>query len=165
MSIDLTITRLSITPVKGLALHHPDAIDLTAHGATGDRLFYLLDDAGKLQSCTRNPALYGLSATYDTESRRLEITRGDDVVVGGAIEPAAPVDTDMWGLRTISSDVVADPMWSAFFSDLIGKRVQLLVAREPAHDVDPVTLSGWARWRSWRVRLASMLSTLAGSAC
>ena len=37
MSSDLTITRLSITPVKGLSLHHPDAIDLTvtAPQATG----------------------------------------------------------------------------------------------------------------------------------
>ena len=121
MPSDLTITRLSITPVKGLALHHPDAIDLTTQGAAGDRLFYLVDDTGRLQSCTRNPGLYGLSASYDTESRRLEVTRGDEVLLGGVIEPAEPVDTDMWGLHTISADAVADPAWSGFFSDLIGE--------------------------------------------
>ena len=64
------------------------------------------------------------------------------MLLSGVIEPATPVDTDMWGLRTIRSDVVADPMWSAFFSDLIGRRVQLLVARVAAHDVHPVTLLG-----------------------
>jgi len=70
--IDYTITRLSVTAVKGLSLHHPDSIDLTMHGAAGDRLFYLVDDTGTLQSCTRNPGLYGLSAAYDEESRRLD---------------------------------------------------------------------------------------------
>ena len=44
---DLTITRLSTTPVKGLLLDHPDSIELTAEGAVGDRAFYLLDDRGK----------------------------------------------------------------------------------------------------------------------
>ena len=148
MSSDLTITRLSTTPVKGLSLHHPDAIALTGQGAAGDRLFYLLDDAGRLQSCARNPGLYGLSAAYDTTSRRLEITRGDEVLLGGVIEPATPVDTDMWGLRTISSDAVADPVWSEFFSDLIGRRVQLLLARGPPMTCTRSPCSGRAPWRA-----------------
>jgi uncharacterized protein YcbX len=142
MSSDLTITRLSVTPVKGLSLRHPDAIDLTGEGAAGDRLFYLLDEAGKLQSCTRNPGLYGLSADYDPQSRRLEVTRGGEVLLGGIIEPAGSVDTDLWGLRTISADAVADPVWSSFFSDLVGRRVQLFQARGSAYDVRPATLLG-----------------------
>jgi uncharacterized protein YcbX len=139
---DLTVTRLSITPVKGLMLHHPDSIDLTAHGAVGDRQFYLIDDTGKVQSCTHNPGLAGLSAAYDGESRRLRITRAGRVLVEGTIEPATPVATDMWGLRTITADVVADPVWSTFFSDVVGRRVQLVRARESAYDVEPVTLLG-----------------------
>lgn len=142
MATDFTITRLSITPVKGLLLHHPDAIEVTAQGAVGDRLFYLLDETGKLQSCTRNPGLYGLRASYDTESRRLEVTREGQVLLEGIIEPAAAVDTDLWGLRTITSDVVADPVWSTFFSDIVGRRVQLVHARGSAYDVHPVTLLG-----------------------
>jgi uncharacterized protein YcbX len=140
--IDFTITRLSIAPVKGLALHHPDSIQLTTQGVVGDRLFYLLDDAGKLQSCTHNPGLYGLSATYDKETHRLEVTRGDQVLVGETIELATAVDTDMWGVRTITSDVVADPVWSTFFSDIVGRRVQLVQARGSAYDVQPVTMLG-----------------------
>jgi uncharacterized protein len=140
--VDLTITRLSITPVKGLSLHHPDSIDLTTQGAVGDRLFYLVDDNGRLQSCTRNPGLYGLEATYDKESRRLEVTRGEQTLLGGIIEPAQTVDTDMWGLRTITSDVVAAPVWSTFFSEIVGRRVHLVQARGSAYDVQPVTLLG-----------------------
>ena len=142
MRIDYTITRLSVTAIKGLALHHPDSIELTTHGAVGDRLFYLVDDDGALQSCTRNPGLFGLSATYDDESRRLVVTRGDEVLVEGVAEVAAAVDTDMWGLRTIVGDTLADPMWSDFFSDAVGGRVHLVRARESAFDVQPATLLG-----------------------
>jgi uncharacterized protein YcbX len=142
MPVDLTITRLSITPVKGLQLHHPDSVALTAEGAVGDRLFYLVDDTGGLQSCTRNPRLFGLTATYDMESRRLEVSRGGQLQLGGVVEPAQPVHTDMWGLRTMTSDVVADPLWSTFFSDVVGRHVQLVQARGSAYDVRPVTLLG-----------------------
>lgn len=142
MPIDYTVTRLSTTPVKGLLLHHPDSIDLTPQGAAGDRLFYLLDDTGKLQSCTRNPDLYGLSAAYDPASGRLDVSRGDEWLLGGIIEPARAVDTDMRGLRTLRADVVADPVWSTFFSDIVGRPVQLLQARGSAYDVHPVTLLG-----------------------
>src|SRR5262245_1655348 len=144
MSVDFAVTRLSITPVKGLTLHHPDSIDLTTQGAVGDRLFYLLDDSGRLESCTRNPGLYGLKAAYDRENRRLEVTQGDQVLHHGIIEPDMPVNTDLWGLRTIASDVVADTAWSTLFSDIVGKRVHLIQARESAYDVRPATLLGAA---------------------
>jgi uncharacterized protein YcbX len=142
--IDSTVTRLSTTPVKGLLLHHPDSIDLTTQGAVGDRLFYLLDDTGKLQSCTGNPGLFGLSAAYDRESRRLEVSRRDELLLGGTVEPAKAVDTDMWGLRTLTADVVADPVWSTFFSAVVRRRVQFVQARGSAYDVQPVTLLGTA---------------------
>src|SRR5262245_37633608 len=105
-------------------------------------MFYLLDDKGKLQSCTRNPGLYGLTATYDSRTRRLWVARGDQVLVDGIIEPATAVDTDMWGVRTIASDVVADPAWSNFFSDVVGRKVHLVQARGSAYDVQPATLLG-----------------------
>lgn len=144
MPPDLTVTRLSTTPVKGLMLHHPESIDLTAQGAAGDRLFYLVDDTGTLQSCTANAGLFGLRATYDSESGRLEVARGDEVLLGAVVEPSEAADTDMWGLRTIRADVVADPVWTTFFSDLVGRRVHLLRARGSAFDVAPVTLLGTA---------------------
>lgn len=136
------VTRLSITPVKGLQLHHPDSIDLTAQGAVGDRQFYLVDDNGKLQSCTSNPGLFGLRATYDDETRRLEVSRENELLYGGTVEPAMAVDTILAGVRTITADVVADPVWSTFFSDLVGKSVRLVRARGQAYDVRPATLLG-----------------------
>jgi uncharacterized protein YcbX len=142
MSTALSVARLSTTPIKGLTLHHPGSIELTVGGAVGDRLFYLIDDAGRIQSCTANADLLLLAARYDSSSRRLEVVRGGEVVCAGIIETATPVETDMWGLRTITSDVVTDPQWSSFFSDLLQKRVRLVRARGTAYDVRPATIVG-----------------------
>lgn len=144
MPDEYTITRLSTAPVKGLMLQHPRSIELTTQGAAGDRLFYLVDDTGELQSCTRNPGLYGLRAAYDHQSRRLEVSRDDEVLLGGIIEAGTAVDTDMWGLRTISADAIADPVWTTLFSELVGRRVHLLQARGSAYDVHPLTVLGTA---------------------
>ena len=50
MSAGARVTRLSTTPVKGLALHHPDAIVLLRTGATGDREFFVIDGRDRLIS-------------------------------------------------------------------------------------------------------------------
>jgi uncharacterized protein YcbX len=142
MSTAFSVARLSTTPIKGLMLDHPGSIELTVGGAAGDRRFYLVDDTGRLQSCTANAGLLRLAARYDSSSHRLEVLRDGEVVCAGIVETAAPVDTDMWGLRTITSDVVTDPQWSSFFSDVLQKRVSLVRARGSAYDVQPATIVG-----------------------
>lgn len=142
MPAALSVVRLSTTPIKGLSLDHPSSIELTTHGAAGDRRFFLADEEGRIQSCTANADLLPLAARFDQDSRRLEVVRGDEVLCAGSVDPGAAVDIDMWGLRTIAADVVADPRWSAFFSDLLGKRVRLVQARQSAYDVHPATILG-----------------------
>ncbi len=139
---ELTVARLSVTPVKGLALHHPDEVELTEHGVPGDREFYLVDRTGRPQSCTHNRALYGLTSTF--RDGILEVTRGDEVLRRGTVDPATPVTNDFFGLHQVAGDTVTDPGWTEFFSDLIGKDVQFLRARGSAYDVEPVTLLGAA---------------------
>lgn len=141
---DLTVTRLSTTAIKGLQMQHPDAIELTEHGAAGDRRFYLVDEAGGLASCTRTPELFGLVARWDAEARCLSVSRGDEMLVEGVIEPGSPAETDLYGLRTLGATAVADPRWDAFFSDLLGRRIRLLEAADSAYDVRPATLLGSA---------------------
>ena len=42
------VARLSIAPVRSLALEHPEEIMLTEHGVAEDRRFYLIDERGFL---------------------------------------------------------------------------------------------------------------------
>jgi uncharacterized protein YcbX len=138
----LRVTRLSTTPVKGLALHHPESIELTEHGVPGDREFYLVDHTGRVQSCTHNRTLYGLTATFADEV--LEVRRGDEVLRRGGVERGRAVETDLYGLHLVEATEVVDPGWSALFSEVIGKDVTFLRARNQAYDVEPATLLGAA---------------------
>ena len=58
----MRVTRLSTTPVKGLALHHPISIRVDETGAVGDRLFYLADKRPSLVSIAKGGALLGAGA-------------------------------------------------------------------------------------------------------
>ena len=40
------VARLSIAPVRGLALQHPASIDVNEAGVLEDRRFYLVDERG-----------------------------------------------------------------------------------------------------------------------
>lgn len=143
MSTGLRVERLSTTPVKGLTLHHPASVELTREGVPDDRRFLLVDETGAVQSCTRNPDLFGLVASYDTDDDVLEVRRGDAVVHrGSAAATGGRVDVDFWGQRTCVADVLGDPTWSELFSDLVGKPVRVLRARTAAYDVQPATLLG-----------------------
>ena len=84
--MSMHVTRLSVTPVKGLALHHPASVDVDASGVIGDRLFYLVDDADVLVSISRTGGLVGLLADYDAETSVLTIREDGDVLAQGPVE-------------------------------------------------------------------------------
>lgn len=142
MSTVLRVERLSTTPIKGLLLQHPRSVELTRDGVPGDRRFFLLDADRTLQSCTRNPGLYGLGAVYDPHDDVLEVRRGDEVLHRGPAGAEGAEAVDFWGQRTVDADTVTDPAWGELFSDLVGTRVRLLRARRGAFDVHPATLLG-----------------------
>src|SRR5712692_8292143 len=41
-----TISGISVAPVQGFALHHPEQVELTEHGVLENRRFFLADDQG-----------------------------------------------------------------------------------------------------------------------
>src|SRR5260370_26930841 len=61
------VTGLSTTPVKGLALHHPDAILLLRTGAAGDRAFFPIDGGDPLVSLSKKGRLVRFRAAPDTK--------------------------------------------------------------------------------------------------
>lgn len=147
MTMSCRVARLSVSPVKGLQLQHPPSVELTAQGAVGDRMFYLVDETGRLQSCPHHAGLLELRAEYDATQGRLLISRSDEVLIDCTVEPGRVVAIDLHGLRTVKAAVLADPRWNRFFSGVVGKPVQLVQALEPAFDVHPATLIGSASVR------------------
>ncbi|HEY8583303.1 MAG TPA: MOSC domain-containing protein [Capillimicrobium sp.] len=137
------VTLLSTTPVKGLRMQHPEAVELGASGARGDRVFFLLDADGRLTSITRNGPLARFTATWDEQERWLTLT--DDA--GGAwaadVELGDPVTVDFYGHRQVHGRVVRGP-WAEVLGEAAGRPLTLVQADGPgrATDVEPVTLLG-----------------------
>jgi len=140
---ELRVTRLSVTPVKGLALHHPDAIELTPDGAAGDREFHLIDARDRLISLTKIGALLGARGEYDPALDRLTLRLADGARVSDEVRLGAPVATDFWGKRVVPGHVLEGP-WTAALSELAGRSVRLVRAARLAYDYHPVTLLGEA---------------------
>jgi uncharacterized protein YcbX len=139
---DLTISLLSVTPVKGLGLHHPDQVDLTPGGVDGDRAFFLLDAAGEMVSCTELGALLAHRADLDSGSGVLTVRGPGGVVHAAPVELGEPVDTDFYGLRTVTGRRVVG--WDEVFSDIAGQPVRLVHGDSGAVDVAALTLIGSA---------------------
>jgi uncharacterized protein YcbX len=136
------VSLLSVTPVKGLGLHHPGSVELTAGGVTGDRAFFLVDAAGEMASCTDIGALMAHRAEVDETAGVLRVLGPDGLLRSAAIELGDPVDTDFYGLRTVPGRLVVG--WDDVFSAIAGQPLRLVRGDSGAFDVAGVTLIGAA---------------------
>jgi hypothetical protein len=135
-----TVARLSVTPVKGLALHHPEEILLELFGVAADRRFYLVRENGRLFSGLHHGPLVRIRGDWEMDTDRLGLTFPDGTVVADAVRLGDPVVTDFWG-RRVSGRAVLGP-WDEALTSFVGKQVRLVKADDPAAGVDvkPVTL-------------------------
>ena len=137
------VTRLSVTPIKGLALSHPPSIDVTDTGAVGDRAFYLVGADDRLVSIAKTGALVGLTATWECDHQVLSIQSQTGILLTGNISLGAPHDADFFEFRQARGRVVEGD-WGQLFSDLAGQPLRLVKADDSngGRDVEPLTLLG-----------------------
>ena len=83
------VAHLSITPVKGTALHHPDAVELRRSGAVGDRAFFFVSDDDKLFSITRTGAFAGVRAEF---GEVFSLFDGNELLCRGPVQPTDPIE-------------------------------------------------------------------------
>ena len=123
------VARLSIAPVRGLGLLHPDAIDLTEMGVVNDRRFYIVDGQGRLLDRLRVGALCRVFARTDADASWLRLTFPDGRVIGGDVKLDEPVRTEIYN-RLAVGHVVGGP-WAAALSDFVGAPVLLVRCDSP----------------------------------
>ncbi len=132
----LTVAWLTIASVKGLALRSVSEATLDVTGARGDRVFHLIDEDGRLVNRKQVPALAGIRADVDGESRRLTLRWPDGAELTGDPGEGAPVTTSFYG-RPVAGRVVAGP-WAEALSDWTGRKLRLVrAAPGEAHDRGP----------------------------
>ena len=119
------VRRISVTPVKGLALHHPDAVELTDSGVPGDRTFFLVDPRGHMVSAGRIGALLSVRAEHDADAGTLSLAFPDGRVITASVAAGEPVPVRFYGLG-LEARPVRGP-FSAALSELAGKPVRLML--------------------------------------
>jgi uncharacterized protein YcbX len=124
-----TVSRLSIAPVKSLALLHPGEILLTERGVAEDRRFYLVDETGRLIDGLVIGELVRVRAWTDPDGMRLRLTMPDGRVIEAEVRLGEPISTAIYG-RTAVSHVVEGP-WAGSLSDLLGRTVRLARVDRP----------------------------------
>jgi uncharacterized protein len=136
-----SVARFSVTPVKGLALHHPEELELEECGVAANRRFYLVREDGRLFSGVHHGPLVQVRAEWDEAADRLELAFPDGTVVEDDVRLGAPVRTAFWQGRFVSGRLVEGP-WADALSGFAGKPLRLVKADEAGagRDVEPVTL-------------------------
>ena len=135
-----TVSRLAITPVKGLALSHPEEVEITRTGVPENRRFFLVDERGKLWNGTRDGPLFGVHSECDADGERLALRFSDGRVVEESVRVDGTKVTDFFG-RPVNGRFVEGP-WNEPLSELLGKNVRLVRADDPGggFDAAPVSL-------------------------
>ncbi|MBR7672103.1 MOSC domain-containing protein [Streptomyces daliensis] len=137
------VSRLSVTPVKGLGVTHPDEVELTPSGMRGDRAFFMADADDRLLSMTRTGAWAAYTAAFDPAAGVLTVTGPDGTRVTGEVRLGEPVKADFFHHHKVAGRVVEGP-WAELFSELAGAPVRLVRADADNGGVDlrPLTLLG-----------------------
>lgn len=129
-----TVSRLSIAPVKGMALVHPQEIKLEPFGVAENRRFHIVDEEGRRYGQIRNGTLVRIAPTYDGEADLLSLLFPDGAVVAEAVVLGEQIVTDFYG-RAVPGRVVEGP-WNEAVSAYAGRPLRLVKTNEPGGAVD-----------------------------
>lgn len=136
----LRVSRLAVTPVRSLALHHPDSVELTEHGVPDDRRYSLHTGDGRVFDRTKLGALGRLSASLEMDPERLAITLPSGEVVTGEVRLGEPMTAEIYGRRFSARRVIGP--WGDAISAFAGRRLTLVRSeRRPGErDRNPVSI-------------------------
>lgn len=136
----LTVSRLSTTPVRGLALHHPDRIELGPHGVEHDRRYSILTEDGRVFDGTKFGPLVRIRAELEADPERLTLHLPSGEVVSGRVELGEPMALEIYG-RGFTARPVIGP-WDSALSTHVGRALQLVRAERHSAERDrhPVSI-------------------------
>jgi len=126
-----SVARISIAPVKGLALVERDAVLLETTGVRENRRFHVVDADGRRYNQLRNGALVQIRPEYQDDRLALHFPGG--TTAEGEVALGETITTDFYG-RPVDGHVVDGP-WSAALSEWAGRPLRL-VQSAPGEAID-----------------------------
>jgi uncharacterized protein YcbX len=128
------VAAIAVAPVKGLALLHPETVDLTEAGVVENRRFHLIDERGRMVNGKRLGRLVQVRPAYDHATRSLSLAFPDGREVSGRVQLGEPVESWFYG-RPRPGRLVEGP-WAAALSAFAGQSLRLVEAVRPAASMD-----------------------------
>ncbi len=122
------VSRISIAPVKGLAVWQVDEVDLGPNGVTENRRLHLVDETGRFMNGKSSMRLSLVASRLDCAAGTLELEFPEGGVVGGELELGEPVETVFFG-RPAPGRFVTGP-WNAALSAWSGLDLRLVMSDE-----------------------------------
>jgi hypothetical protein len=129
--MDISVTGLVTTAVKGTRVREVTEIELGELGARGDRAFYVIDAGGRMMNGKNFKHLQAVLAGYEPEARRLTLDLPDGSQATGVVDGGDPVATTFFGAPREAREVRGP--WSAALSEFFATPLRL-VATDSAVD-------------------------------
>ncbi len=134
------VARISISPVKGFRLCHPEEVMLGPDGVEENRRFFLVDAAGQRLRSSRTPWPVRAQSDYDVRTELLRIRFPDGSLLEGDARASGERIHSTTGSIDIRGAIVPGP-WEEPLSRLAGRPVRLARADRPGSGLnEPVTL-------------------------
>jgi uncharacterized protein YcbX len=165
-----TVSRISITPVQGFALAHPEAVELGEHGVLENRRFFLADGEGNRLRSSATAWPCRVHAEYDAGGEVLRTVFPDGTETEASALGNGERLTVSHTNRVVSGQIVHGP-WEEPLEALAGHPVRIVRSDVPGARLHaPVTLLsdasverlGLEATRPVDARRFRMLFTLAG---
>jgi uncharacterized protein YcbX len=133
------VARISVAPVKGFRLDHPDEVELGTVGVAGNRRFFLIGPDGERLRSSLTPWPVRLRARYDAGAERLRIEFPDGTEIDGDATAKGQAVRSASGALDVRGRVVEGP-WEEPLSALAGHPVRLARLDEDGTGmVEPLT--------------------------
>jgi len=137
----MKIARITVTPVKGTALHHPNEVMLEVYGVAENRRFFLVDQQGALLNNSKVPQLMQVRVDYESDREHLSFHFPDgSIAEGSAVAVGDPLVVDMWG-HDVPTHLLGGT-WTLALSGFLQTPVRLVRTEHYGGGVDeePLTL-------------------------
>lgn len=120
----MLVASIAVTPVKGLGLSHPDAVEVTETGVPGDRRYAMVDAQGRVANGKRLGPLVRVHASIGDDPESLVLHLPDGTAVGGPVELGGPLEPVFYGATRPARLVLGD--YADVLSDLADEPLRLV---------------------------------------
>jgi uncharacterized protein YcbX len=118
------LARISIAPVKGFRLSHPEAVELGPDGVVENRRFFLIGPDGERLRSSLTPWPVAVRADYDAGAERLRMSFPDGTEIESDANALGEPVHALAGSLDLRGRVVEGP-WEEPLSELAGHPVRL----------------------------------------